>query len=673
MPYAKQLKTAFKTSKIDKIAIIDDAYDAPEFGQLTGTAFTAAATALRELKADEPGSAEVSAIEAALGRSLPISQEDLRDPAMLEKLWALYWDAAPDALVRKPLQRLFRDMERKKRDKLRPLDALAAILKKTTGVTADTLHSATTATQALAYDLVFLDFFLGDEVPADPDASVTARAKAEAKRRSIDFLKAVVEAADKQDEFKTPLVMLISSLAHADDLPEFRQAAGMLASKMAFMSKRFVEDDPDRAQHAMAGLARHRQQADALWRFLSIWKKTVNMATDEMMTSLRELDLTDYSYIQEYRLSVEKTPLSQYAASLFSGRLTDLVEQKMQAQDALRHMGEAQIDTAIPGRVSPTKAITEIYSSITTSRVPVAEGDFQPRAWAGDIFLETAKYNEIFGKALPVKKTPKGYPRVLAVVTPACDLIPDRSQGNPLLTVTMVGGELLPLADAYGPTTNLIMLNEQPFVINWNTKWPMTSALASMSPGSAFAGRYQWVGRLRDLYHAELQHKLFTDVGRVGLPTPPTMPEFVPARVLVKTGRGGGKFELFRDFAADSESAWGFASKKDKRDYCLREDLAWEIKAWVAGLSGQIADAAFTKLNDWTQNPKWLEELQHPVTFKANSDRCANAGTGVTYRRVDKAFDFVGTNEQTAFIVVFGRPAGQSTVDELPKEGPAAA
>jgi hypothetical protein len=223
--------------------------------------------------------------------------------------------------------------------------------------------------------------------------------------------------------------------------------------------------------------------------------------------------------------------------------------------------------------------------------------------------------------------------------------------------------------DTTGPTTNLLMLNNKPYAIRWNPKWPVACTLRTLETDTAFRGRYRWVARLRDLYHAELQHLLVRDVGRVGVPVPPTMPEYIGVRVLAKTG-GAQKFEVVKDFARETRSAWSFGSQSNQRAFCLRDDLAWEVAQWVEDNAGRIPALELERLRRWTITREWLDEMQRPVIFKSDKNVSGQTQNGVTYARSAKPFEATGNDHQSAFVVVFSAkpdaaPAGaQATSKE---------
>jgi hypothetical protein len=650
MPYRDLLRQTFTDCGIARVAIVDDAFDEVDFTLLEQIQYAALRTALDDLLDEPEGHGELIAlVETAVGQPLAVVRDTLTDEVTYTKLWDLFIAANPADPAYDLLSPLFGDLGADKRDKLHPLIILRDLIQTTTDAKVETFDSATTADDVLEFDMVLLDFYLADEVPAKPGAKLTAAMKRAARKRSINFLAELV--AKKPD--RTPLVMLISSMAGPGDLPAFRDEADMLMSKMSFLPKEYAEQDIARAQHTIMTLAKHRPHADALVNLLSMWKSAVDEASKQLMVSVRELDLTDYSYLQAYRLASEKTPLAQYLTWLFNGQLADLVERGLRDKGVETIVNGLSLPDPIPGIIAPTPGIARVYSALTTSRIPVGSGSFQPKAWAGDIFLETRRYNEIYGQSLPVRRRQKAMPEIMAVVTPACDLVPGRKGGSTLRTVTMIGGSLVPLGDSVHPNVHLVMLNDRPFMILWDPKWPVTMGIDAMGPGSSMAGRYQWVGRLRDLYHAELQHKLLADVGRVGLPVAPTMPESVSFRVLARTATATPNYEVVLEHEAEAHAAWTFAGEKGKRSFCLRADVAWEVRRWVNDKAG--GGRPLIALRKQVEEAAFLKDMQSPVHFGDNKDVVSGAGSAqVRYRRVKDPMTVTSAEDTVGLVVAVG-------------------
>lgn len=653
MPYMQALRETLKANSVAKIAIVDDAYDPIDLGALEAAGKRAVRSAIADLidrqeeDGAQPGDEEAAVgLAAATGLDPSAVREALDDTAVLEALWGAYVAAEPDAPLADLLRPLFGVAGVERAAKLRPLRKLKSIIEDGTEAKIEEFGSDTAGADVVGFDMVFLDYYLSSAVPAVVDTGVKKEDKDDARDKSVRFLKELIQHAER-----IPLVMLISSAATAADLPKFREDTAMLASKLSFLPKEIAVRDPARAQHKIMGLARFRGESDALWKLMETWQRVVQEASSEVLLSLRELDVMDFSYIQEFRLADEKTPFAQYLIWLLGGKLTDEVEQMMRKQEADKLVGSVVLPQAIPGRVGPTAAITGLYSAATTSRLPVSTDTFKPKTWSGYIYIDTASYNAIYGETLKVRRRAKNLPQVLAVLTPACDLVPGRSSEDKLKTVTMIGGSLQPLADAPNPSNHLIMLNDKPFIVDWNTKWPVTMTVDAMATEN-LGGRYQWVGRLRDMYHADLQQKLMADVGRVGLPVAPPMSEPVGVRIMARTGGGPTGWTTVVEHEAGNKAAWTFPASKGKRAFCLRDDIVWEIRDWVLATAGvdKFGKALAAKMGDRAV----ISELQLPIAFQ-KADDVQGATKAVLYRRAKNVGDVVTEGKETQFLVVFGR------------------
>lgn len=653
MPYINALRETLKANSVARIAIVDDAYDPIDLGTIEAAGKRAVRAAIADL-ADrqaednaQPGDEEAAAgLTEATGLDTEAVRDALDNVAVLEALWSSFVSGEPDAPLTAILRPLFGTAGVDRAAKLRPLRKLKSIIEDGTEATITEFGSDTAGADVAGFDMVFLDYYLSGAVPAVVGAGVKKKDKDDARDKSVQFLKELIEHAER-----IPLVMLISSAATAADLPKFREDTAMLASKLSFLPKEIAVKDPARAQHKIMGLAKFRGESDALWTLMETWQRVVAEASSEVLLSLRELDVMDFSYIQEFRLADEKTPFAQYLIWLLGGKLTDEVEQIMRRKETDKLVKSIVLPQAIPGRVGPTAAITGLYSAATTSRLPVSNDTFKPKTWSGYIYIDTASYNRIYGKNLDVRRRAKNLPQVLAVLTPACDLVPGRSSEDKLKTVTMIGGSLLPLADAPNPSNHLIMLNDKPYIVEWNTKWPVTMTVDAMATQN-LGGRYQWVGRLREMYHADLQQKLMADVGRVGLPVAPPMSETVGVRIMARTGGGPTGWTTVVEHDAGEKAAWTFPASKGKRAFCLREDVVWEVRDWVLtkAAGDKFGRALSAKMNDGAV----IGEMQLPVPFQ-KADDTQGSSKAVIYRRAKNVGDVVAENKETQFLVVFGR------------------
>lgn len=649
MPYTDKLQRAFTSSSISKIAIIDDGFDLPSCSDLDADAIVEFKTIFNEYLDDPDEDTDNIIDELKTIDDAPLLQTIVDrvndDEEILLFLWKTYRGLNEGSNLKKMLHKLFIPFVVDKDAKLAPLEDLSALIQSTTGIVPDTFDSDTDAESIEGYDLIFLDYYLNSEASASLTAGEDVNQNTKfvrGKQHSIELLQSIV----KNSGNKIPLVMLISSVAKAEDIPDFRSHAKMLASKINYLPKSQVKTNPHRAQHAILGLVQYRKEADALWDLIDLWKQSVNTASDNLISMLLELDLPDYSYLQSYRLNDEKVPLAHYLGWLFNGYLSNLVEESISQSTAHELTNKITLPLPIPGRIAPTEAITSLYSGLTTSKVPRLGEGFKPSAWAGDIFIKTSSYNKIFGR----KHSPKGklkepMPEVLCVITPSCDLIPGRN--NNAKSVTMIGGKLIPMDGLAPPTNHLLLLDKKPYHVSWDSKWPVTVDISDVNGMTVLGKQYRWVSRLRDVYHAELQHLLFKDVGRVGVPVVPTMPICVDMRVLVK--QHGKPYKVLIDRKANESCVWTFKTKKNDTTYCLREEIAWELQGLVKKLAEEESNKINDKALEYALGNDFIEKLQSPIVMTGESRQLEK--TGITVKQVADALKEDGTSHQTSFIL----------------------
>lgn len=643
MELADTLRTAMLGGNILRAAIIDDAYDPPEFDGLAAGDVALARNNLRDLEDDgetPQAKTALAALEQATGVGISAVTKRLRDAAILRPLWALYQTDGTPPEVRTALAPIFRALAVDQMERLKPLETLRKLLTDA-GVEVMTFGAVVAVQEFGSFDLIFLDYFLDRAVPIDPQAAVDDQVRIDARQRSIDFLRALV----RKDPTNIPLVMLISTAGVHDDLPVFREGAQMLASKMEFLSKTIAANDETRTVHAIVALANQREQADTLWALLQTWRTAVNAASESLWTSIRQVDLLDYSYMQEFRLKSEKTSLADYLTWLFNGKLVDLVERHLEEAGVRGSIDSVQLPESIVGRLAPSGTVADIYASLTTTLVPAGDARQRPMGWSGDVYVDTATYNRMFNTRRRSKKSKSPMPQVLAVVTPSCDLIVGRS--DKLRSVTMIGGYLIPLEEEPDPTTHFLVINKHPYVVAWEPKWPVTCPIEEMKGDRALGGRYHRVARLRDIYHAELQHKLMSDMSRIGLPVPPVMSKAVGFKVLAKVD--GGIYQEVFARPVDRAAAWTFASKS-KRAFCIRSEIAWEVRDAIR----QGVAAANTL--ERAERPEFIDELQQPILFNSTALTKASSSSTIMFKKVPDLSTETGAGMTNSVVVIFETP-----------------
>lgn len=669
---APTLRNMFDEAKVARIAIVDDGYDPPLPGDLSEGDWNALRAAVLE--------AEDLGIHAAtlqqIGELPPYG--DIRQAlatALYEHFLKIVTTDTPEGgadAVLDALANAFRPFAGRKEAKRRQLAHVERMSRDATGKEPDKLPSKTPAATLIDYDLVFLDFFLGEETA---DGEVTAALLEAARKQARKIVKDTIQAVANGN---MPLFVLISSRADPDNAATFRDEAELLASKFRFLTKSEFDTDQTKTEWVLASLVRERSAGDAVEKLLGEWNTSIENAVTDMKKSVRRLDVTDYAYLQKYRLVEEKVSLLEYLTWLFNSYLGSFVEARL-AQSPIELITPIR-DAAVPSaRLQPMSEVPAIYSAVTVTKVKSFSDAVPANVLTGDLFVrrqllqakapaavlapakpaapalpaempaapapvtvlhdtandQQSAASSVVSAAEPAASEPP-QPDILAALTPICDLIPGREKATGIL---LIGGRLSVPGKAKSASSHLISV-ERPgavpgelplsFQVDWDPKWPVAH------PRSAFDGEgirstdYLRIGRLRDLYAAELAQQLNGDLSRVGLPIAPPFTHALQVTVLAKVA-GKGVKRLF-EATLDEPLAWELYSKKtgEKREAMVAVDLIWKLRVAVVEMIEDEADPCRVLLS----NPENLRPLTVPfdLPFKQKATP-SNAGTKLLVMR----------------------------------------
>lgn len=660
---APTLRSMFDEAEVARIAIVDDGYDPP----LPEDVVEGDWEALRAAIADADTLGPHEATFEAVGELPPYG--DLRGPlaaTLFEHLTAI-GAAGPPADGADPvydaLAKAFRSFAGRKDAKRRQLAHVERIASDATGSDPARLQSKTPAAALVDYDLVFLDFFLGEEtVDGEATDALLDAAREQARRIVKDTIVAVGDG-------RMPLFVLISSRANPDSAPLFRDEAELLASKFRFLTKGEFDTDRTKTEWILASLVRERDAGDAVEKLLHEWDASIKHAVTDLMRSVRRLDVTDYAYLQKYRLAEEKTSLLEYLTWLFNSYLGSFVESRL-AQSPAELIAPIRDAAVPPATLQPMSEVPTIYSAVTMTKVksfadalpakiltgdlfvrrqllqapaepaaadpvlPVAEGDGQDAAQAApaDDAAPPPAANDQQPEAAPGPNAapaappapppapgaePPGQPDIVAAITPICDLIPGREKANGVL---LMGGGLSVPGKAKAASSHLISVDrpgaspgEPPlsFQVDWFPKWPVAHPRGAFDGDGILGTDYVRIGRLRDLYAADLAQQMSGDLSRVGLPITPPFTHPLQVTVLVKIGR---TVKRLYEASVTEAFAWELYSKKtgEKREAMIAVDLIWKLRAAAAEAIAKTDDPCRVLLD----NPEILRPLTVPFDLK---------------------------------------------------------
>lgn len=457
------------------------------------------------------------ALTAAFPAYSDLEAEDLqKSDGFVAVLWANKDSIAP-ALCRTLFTRYVADMQADS-DYLSVLRAqLEAV-----GLTCNAVGRDFVAAVAEA-DIVFMDLYLcSAQRPDDIKVSIEGLANAIEKRRT-----------------KPPLVVLMSRSNRLEDKREdFRNDTKLFESTFRVLAKSEIQLEGV-VQRIVGRLAAHYQKSLKLSEFVCAWEDGLEAARNNTTKLIRKLGLSDLAQIQHLLLSAEGEPMGSYLVDVFDKVLQHEIEANTSIIDtalALNGLDTSKFPAPLVAGANDLLEFVEhsLFHNRARLKLPgaigssVSFGDVLRRKLPTPTPVAEAAPAGIAASVVAVAEKPPILPEiqsnmVMAVLSPACDL-----QRNQLKRVLLLVGELHVLkteawsAKNSGAKTPVFDIGDgvRRF-IQWNLKHILTLThdelneyLLSEQP------TFERVGRLRDMHALEIQQKLLSSMGRVGLAAP---------------------------------------------------------------------------------------------------------------------------------------------------------
>lgn len=364
--------------------------------------------------------------------------------------------------------------------------------------------------KATTADLIVIDLYLGS-TQGEADSTV-----------SIESLTRVM--ADRQD--RPPLVILMSRSPRLDDKrEEFRDSVGLFESAFRIIRKAELADS-GKLQRLLTRLAAHYADSLKLASFLCAWNEGLNQARKRTSRLIRTLDLADYAQIRQLLLSAESEPTGSYLVDVFDRVLQHEIESEAPIIDAAIELNALTSETYPPPYVAGSRDLQNLvhrslFQHGERLRLRGAEGS---RVAFGDL-LRRKTVSPSFDASV-AQKTPSllndiSGTDVLTVLTPACDL-----QHQLAKRVLLLAGALQPLQPADWSyeekplRTPVVELSDGRWWIKWDLKHIETLSHAELAQILDAENGFEITARLREAHALELQQKLLSNLGRVGLIAP---------------------------------------------------------------------------------------------------------------------------------------------------------
>jgi len=515
--YAPQIIDSFKASIVERILVIDDAYDAPELAEVQAgdLADVLGSSELRKHISEELLSEDdrEAAMEALV-------ESELGDEAVHNAVLSLY---SAFVETRSPEVDPHGEFAALKGAALEALDPLVELLERC----ADAVHirrvgkdGALRAYRALKPDLILMDFYLS---PPERTARAATKGESDADReRSISLLKDIL----RDDESATPAVVLMSSEEVGGLTQAYRRRlkGRVTALRFGFLNKNWIDgsgpglsacgDAADVFMDTSGSLAFGRTLEAALRR----WKAGAKAGLEKLYDDLSDFDVTDFAYLLRFRLYQEGEPFADYLEWFFGESLRAIVDDEVEWNaEVFSQIDERDLTESIEGaHPFPSDRIARFFHRMRFNSRANRE---RKRYALGDLFVASNSRD------------------VRLVITPDCDLVP-RKKGPGASRVLTVGGKIWGL-DADQAFAGEFLFYNSPKSIKWNYKDLMTHEFDDISTLCVGETVYAYFGTLRSMSAQTVQKAALADLSRVGLAVPPAVDVGAPVKAFVKKDIGG--------------------------------------------------------------------------------------------------------------------------------------
>jgi hypothetical protein len=392
------------------------------------------------------------------------------------------------------------------------------------------------AEDALTRDLVVIDLYLG----------------AAQNKAAFDLSKRLLAEAIGPRAANPPLVLLMS---RNEQLPanrdEFRDQVGLIDSGFRVIRKTDI-DLGDRLERQIERLAENVADTRKLAAFFDALGTGVQRAADRTLEVMRRLKLSDIGQVQELLLEFEGEPPGSYLVDLFDRVLQHEVEAERGIIDAAIALNDVTSVNHPPPYLSGSPQLQDVVQrtlSQNSKRLCLKISEEFPVTFGDLIRIKVpavpapAQEDAVIpnGEAVPaVPQMPLAPVRtgeIRLVLTPVCDL-----QRGDAPNVLMLVGEVRTLdrsAWRYGPDTRTpaVLVDGELRWIAWKLKHVDTFAWKDLRDGLA-DGSVEIIGRLREAHALEVQQRMLSGLGRVGLVAP--MPATFPVEVNIQTLAANG-------------------------------------------------------------------------------------------------------------------------------------
>ena len=512
MNFATQIIKSFQASAVERILVVDDAYDAPELPEQSegGLLDVLQSPELREHVTAEalPERELVAAVEALRGG-------EYDDEAVDEAISSVYSAYVDSRAVAIDPGESFASAKGSALEALDPLVELFDRCGDASEIQKVGKGGALRAFRECRHDLVLMDYFLS---PRERSARAATKGEADGdRRRSIELLKTILEMAGEE----TPAVILMSSEDVGECAQRYRSSlkGRVTALRFGFLNKNWIKgrgtelNASGKAADVLMDTSESFEFGRTLEAALHRWKDGAREGLNALHKELREFDLKDFAYLLRFRVYEEGEPFADYLEWFLGESLRAVVDDTVKWNtEEFTQLNERKLTEGIEG-AHPVPS-TRIASFFGRMRFNLRENRIRKRFALGDLFIASNNRN------------------VRMIISPDCDMVP-RGRNRGARRFLTIGGTIHGLVEDQALVSELIFY-QTPKAIKWNFKDVMVHDFGDLSEVDVGETKYSYFGTMRAMPAQTIQKGVLADLSRVGLAVPPTVDVSAPVKVYIK-------------------------------------------------------------------------------------------------------------------------------------------
>ncbi|WP_142781930.1 hypothetical protein [Agrobacterium sp. T29] len=493
------LESLIAKNEITRALIIDDAYD------MAPTSYTVLKTGdLAQIMTAL--NAEPLEVRALFGPVLVNSgyepdeiEEGLEEDDFILKLWQL---SEANTLTAESTAALFGVFKADRDAKRAALEPLEKLLKDRLKVKFDT--QGTKYSELDGCQIVFLDLYLGET-----DAQSALDEAATRINRLVDRL----------SDAERPLVFLMSTKGGVEldgKASELQKKASLLGCKFRTINK---DEFEQHLPKVLESVLRDHPRAQVIATWVDTWKQAITAAQTQFISSLRNLDLPDYSYLQKFRLNAEGVALGEYMQPTLLDFLGYCIESQTPISEMATKLDQLDLRQTPEMHLLPSDQISELAHA----RAFIHRNYLEEKGFFLDNVAKDLQMGDVIVKLPPDTADnqfdfPLGGLPAWVVITQACDIQQNNSDSFLLLRGTIKVRDWTSNISRDLVNTDVFLWNGTEYSIDWAKAQVSAIKISTMEKRLKKDGGYARIARFRGVEALRLQNLFASNLTRVGLP-----------------------------------------------------------------------------------------------------------------------------------------------------------